>query len=73
MSYRIFVLKFHAFLNNGIFRGNFRYVPGFFRLLVNEIKTEMFSDTERYILGEIEDSEDWSSSIEAPFLDYYSG
>ena len=50
-------------------------MPGIFRLLVNEIKTEIFSDTERYILGEIEDSEDfeWSSSIEAPFLDYYSG
>merc|ERR1711953_45603 len=31
-------------------------------------------DTEKYILGEIEDSEDfeWSSSIEAPLLDTYS-
>ena len=53
-------------------------MPGTFRLPKYEIKTEIFSDTERYILGEIEDSEDsedfeWSSSIEAPFLDYYSG
>ena len=40
-----------------------------------KMKTKMFSDTERYILDEIEDSEDfeWSSSIEAPFLDTYSG
>lgn len=45
---------------------------------VNEkfsLKTKMFSDTERYRLDDIEDSEDfeWSSSIEAPFLDTYSG
>ena len=39
------------------------------------IKTEIFSDTEKYLLEDIEDTEDfeWSSSIEAPFLDYYSG
>ena len=50
-------------------------MPGTFRLAKYEIKTEIFSDTERYILGEIEDSEDfeWSSSIEAPLLDNYSG
>ena len=30
------------------------------------------SDTERYTINETGDFE-WSSSIEAPFLDYYSG
>ena len=74
VSYRMFVSKFcRLFFKNVMLRGNFLYPLDIFRLL--ESKYWYFSDTERYILGEIEDSEDfeWSSSIEAPFLDTYSG